>query len=263
MNKLTITHNAGFFSCCTIRLLEIINYFNNNYYLPDIVDSSKQFELYKNNNEDITNYFFNSKDEIGINYTKDILLINEKLEEQFSNYKKINFNDINLFIEKYFCISINILDLIEKLKNKYYINYNNTLSVFYRGNDKIKETSIASYYEFVSKIKEVLALNNYERILIQTDDNLFLEFCLNDNSLKDKIFYFNELPRINNDPNLAIHHIIEPQNKKIFAAYFLAVTYLISKTKGIITHSGNCGLWAILFRGNTKDVYQYLNNKWY
>ena len=53
---LKITHNAGFFSCCTIRLLEIINYFNLNKELPLIVDSSVQFEVYKNENIDILYY---------------------------------------------------------------------------------------------------------------------------------------------------------------------------------------------------------------
>jgi hypothetical protein len=62
ISKLTITHNAGFFSCCTIRLIEIIKFFNENGKLPDVVDSSKQFEKYKvNKQEDLTTYFFNQE----------------------------------------------------------------------------------------------------------------------------------------------------------------------------------------------------------
>ena len=262
MNKLIITHNGGFFSCCTIRLIEIIKYFNNNKNLPIDVDSSKQFETYKEYNEDITNYFFKKNEIDNLIYIKDIFIRNDNIEEQFSDYKKINIKDIYFFIKKYFNISDVVKQIIKELEIKYNIDYENTLSVFYRGNDKIKETKIGSYEEFFFKIKECLLLNNYRKILIQTDDNLFLEYCLN-SDLKDKIFFFNELPRINNNPQLAIHDVIETNNKKKFAAYFLAITYIISKCNFIITHSGNCGLWATLFRENTDNIYQYLNNKWY
>ena len=40
-----ITHSCGFFSCCSVRLEMIINYTNKNKKLPDIVDSSEQFEM--------------------------------------------------------------------------------------------------------------------------------------------------------------------------------------------------------------------------
>ncbi len=43
---LKVSHNAGFFSCCSVRLREIINFYNNTHILP-IVDSYELFELYK------------------------------------------------------------------------------------------------------------------------------------------------------------------------------------------------------------------------
>ena len=44
---LIVLHNSGFFSCCTVRLARIIEYFNKFAKLPEIVDSSVQFEWYK------------------------------------------------------------------------------------------------------------------------------------------------------------------------------------------------------------------------
>ena len=38
---------AGFFSCCSVRLHNIIEYFNKHRYLPIIVDSSEHYSLYK------------------------------------------------------------------------------------------------------------------------------------------------------------------------------------------------------------------------
>ena len=68
-----ITHNAGFFSCCSVRLSEIIDFINSNKRLPDNVDSSEQFEIYKKTNEknkDITFDYFEN-----YNIVKDVNII--------------------------------------------------------------------------------------------------------------------------------------------------------------------------------------------
>ena len=44
-----ITHNAGFFSCCSVKLTKIVEFINLNKKLPDSVDSSAQ--LYHHNCE--------------------------------------------------------------------------------------------------------------------------------------------------------------------------------------------------------------------
>ena len=54
---LKVSQNAGFFSCCTVRLREIINFYNDRHILP-IVDSYNLFELYKLNvKDDISTIF--------------------------------------------------------------------------------------------------------------------------------------------------------------------------------------------------------------
>ena len=73
MTTVTVTHNAGFFSCCSIRLHDIIMFFNTNKRLPDIVDSSTQFIWYKRYPRDITfDYFNNYSNYDTIQYIKDI-----------------------------------------------------------------------------------------------------------------------------------------------------------------------------------------------
>ena len=37
---------------------------------------------------------------------------------------------------------------------------------------------------------------------------------------------------------------------------------LLSKCKFIITHTGNCGIWTVLYRNNSDGVHQYRNNIW-
>jgi len=50
-------HHHGFFSCLSVRLLDIVNFIKYNNKLPNDVDSSELFSLYKdidNQNNDIT-----------------------------------------------------------------------------------------------------------------------------------------------------------------------------------------------------------------
>ena len=67
--SLRIRHNGGFFSCCSGRLHHIIKFINLHKKLPNIVDSSEQFKLYKKNNDkkDITFHFFKDYNEINLN----------------------------------------------------------------------------------------------------------------------------------------------------------------------------------------------------
>ena len=59
VEMLRTKHNAGFFSCCSVRLHDIIAYFNTNKCLPKEVDSSGHFGLYKKDSDkDITYDYF-------------------------------------------------------------------------------------------------------------------------------------------------------------------------------------------------------------
>ena len=78
MSILKIKHNAGFFSCCSIRLIDIIHYFNENKTLPDEVDSSEQFSLYKLDQNDITSLFFKENNS-NIEYNSDVILTLESI----------------------------------------------------------------------------------------------------------------------------------------------------------------------------------------
>ena len=66
MNSVISIHEAGFFSCCSVKLNNIVDYINNNSKLPDYVNSSQLFERHKINNDDITYDYFEHYDNIKI-----------------------------------------------------------------------------------------------------------------------------------------------------------------------------------------------------
>lgn len=250
---LKVTHNAGFFSCCTIRLMEIINFHCKNGILP-VVDSSQQWESYKDSNLDITEQLFKNK--IKIDDFEPSFMINSDYENQFSNYDLINYDYVNKLVERYFTPSNEIISLISDLIKKYNINLDKTITVCYRGNDKFRETILPTYEEMLLKIEEVLILNPTYNILLQTDEIEFQEIVKNKFS---NVFTIDETKKINKS-NTAVQYTIRLGERLNNAKIFLAVMCIMSKTSKIILNSGNVGMWLCLFRGSTKGVYQYLNH---
>lgn len=253
MDILKVTHNSGFFSCCCIRFLSIIDYYNKNKKLPDLVDSSKQFERYKTDkNVDYTPLFYKTLD-TQISYDYDIVAVREKRELQFSNYNLINFDRIMPVFRKYFALSDEIQNLVDSLKNNYNIDYDNTCAVLYRGNDKNRETKMGSYYTYIEKAKEIQNKNPGIKFLVQTDETEFLNDFLK--NIPNSIF-FKEMPTIKKSAD-SVHKILPVNERKNAAMNYLSAIVNVSKCKHLITHTGNCSLFAVLFRGNKNNVHQF------
>ena len=99
---LKVTHtNAGFFSCCSVRLHNIVEFINKNKKLPEHVDSSEQFSLYKTDDDkdrDITfDYFQHYHDKKNIEICIPITY-NSNL--QYKNYANLDYKGITQLIKK-------------------------------------------------------------------------------------------------------------------------------------------------------------------
>lgn len=249
-NKLVVSHNAGFFSCCTIRMVCIINFINEKKILP-IVDSSKQWEFYKDVDVDVdlTPIFFKTVDE---NF--DLIGEFKQIDYGMSDFRDLNFYQLNLIMKKYFSPSDIVHNAMNQLIQKYSLELDKTISVMFRGNDKQRETILPSYEELLDKISELRSQNPDFKLLIQSDEFEFYEEVLRHHP--DAI-YFNEVMKIKKDSNSAV-----PRGHRTNqAVIFLAIMLIISKSEKIILNSGNVGLWTTLFRGNSEGVCQYLRHK--
>ena len=171
-------HHAGFFSSCNIRLRNIIMYFNTHKSLPVEVNSSGILQWYKKNHIDdiIPSYFKSYKDTENILYTEKITITQDNSDDQFSDYRLINFTKIQAFITKYFSPSNEILSIIDSIEKKYNIlDYSNICVLFHRGNDKIRETPLCSYDSIIDKANNILKLSPNIRFLIQSDETEFIK----------------------------------------------------------------------------------------
>jgi len=260
MSILKITHNAGFFSCATIRLIEIMKYFNQHKRLPETVDSSEQFAFYKKNlSDDIVSMFFKEGDN-KIIHRGDMEITKEPGEVSFGDYSKFIFEDIAPFIEHYFTPSDKVWDIAQGYISNYNIDIDNTCAVFYRGNDKVKECVITPYGDFINKAQEILNDNPDIRFLVQPDETEFLEAFTS--AFPDRCFYFAETPHMRKK-NSAIFYELPAHLKTEHGCNFLGAVLVIASCKHLITHSGNGGMWAVLYRGNFENVHQFFNKHIY
>jgi hypothetical protein len=255
-NTLKVISSAGFFSCNTVCLRDIVNYINIYKRNPLDLNRSEQYKVYKTKEDSLIDTFF-IKSDLNLNSNSPLRITEDTdVEDQFSNYKLINHDSIKDIISKYFQPSEKVLEIVSLYESKYNIDYNKTCAVFYRGNDKFKETKIADYNDFISKTREIQEENI--RFLVQPDETEFLiEFQKNiENS-----FNIEETPHIYKS-NTVIFNEIPPEQRAEYACYFFAAVIVISKCKYLITHSGNCGYWSVLYRGHSNNISQYLNGKW-
>lgn len=247
--KLTITHNAGFFSNCNMRLDAVVQFFNQHKRLPDEVDSSQQFEWYRTQPNDITCDYFKTK-ESHITFQKEIDYQNEK---QFTDFSTLDFEQINPFIQKYFSPSDKILEIIKSLEQKYAIDYENLCAVLYRGTDKIREMQLPSYDSYHQKMQQLNC-----KFLLQSDETEFLEHM--HKNMPNSITFYDEIRHIPKNSvksvDLNDSRIPKCQENYQFSLNYLAITYIMSRCKYVICSYGNCSLFVALFRGNTTNLWQ-------
>ena len=257
---LTIIHNAGFFSCSSIALQDIMIYYQNHGRLPDVVDRTVQYGFYKAEPlQNLIPFYFQEHDLGEPALHPKIAMISkiQGVDPQYSDYRELYHEALNPFIERFFIPSDYIAETIKHLQINYQIDLQNTCAVFYRGNDKSRETAIAPYQDFIDKAKEIQAQNPGIKFLVQPDETEFLEAFLKE--FPDAI-YFSETPHMSKKDS-AIFFELPIAERPEHGKFFLSAVLIMSQCKHLITHSGNGGLWSVIYRGNGENVYQWLNNK--
>ena len=255
-----VTHNDGFFSCCSVKLTHIVYFINVNKIFPTIVDSSKQFDWYKvnDNKEDITFEYFEHPDncDVELDYREYIRYIDS---DQFYDYSYFNYNNICPIVKKYFTPSTNIRNIINNMEEKYKLEYENICVLFYRGNDKNRETELCEYNDYIIYANFIISKNPNIKFLIQSDETEFIELMTN--TFPDNSFYFKDEIRHMNKCDNTVDLVMRDQIS-LFSKYYLAITIIMSKCKYIICNTGNCSMWIMFYRGNYENVYQNNNKNW-
>lgn len=246
--------NVGFFCHCSVRLTHILEFVNNYKKLPVAIDGTEQFKLYKpadRKYEDITSDFFEENKDILINYHRQYQF---HPHWQFGSYINFPFYEFAPFVRRFFAPSQQIKDLISQLELKYNIDYDNSCMAYYRGTDKYLETELISFDEMFAQIEDVRSMRPGINVVIQSDQTQFIELARE--KYPGATIFENE--NVHTTTNNGIHYIYKDDENYKIISHFLAIMFIMSKCKYVITGSGNCGLWIALLRGNTDNYFQYL-----
>ena len=247
----------GFFSCCTVHLQGILKHFNQYKKIPKYIDSTQQFLWYKRPEEwdaDIKSNYFEEKPEMEIPYKIPINVVNHEIEEQYCDYRTVNYQELKPFLVKYFTPSQEIKNRIQKIEQKYKIDYENTCVLFYRGNDKQREIALPDYGYYIQIAKQKYQENPNIRFLVQSDETEFLvamskEFPNNYLILHDEIRF---MKRTNDTVDKVYRHLNPEMSKN-----YLAITCIMAKCKYVVCNSGNCSIWIAFYRGNAENITQF------
>ena len=174
------SHEGGFYSCCSLRLHYLIEYYNFFKKIPVIYDCKGFYTMYKKDDrlhDEITfDYFkhYNDVNDIKIEYKG---TIDYKEHYQYKKFHKLEYEKLKPFIHKFFCPNDEILKIRKTFEDKYKINYDDICVLFYRGNDKATETPLPSFDEYLEEAKKILKKeknNPNFKFLIHSDETNFI-----------------------------------------------------------------------------------------
>ena len=159
------------------------------------------------------------------------------------------------------------------MEEKYNLDYNNLGVLFYRGNDKRKETpmhnQIPNYKEHIKKGLEMKQKYPGMKLIVQSDETEYITEMLK--NFPDSIIFNDEIRHINNNRRGTVDKIANFGGKwdtdvgktnYDHAFKFMAILIIMSKCKHLVLNIGNCSLWVCFFRGNADNVDLYVMNKW-
>jgi hypothetical protein len=234
---LFVNSGGGATSCLSVRLHDACVFFEKYNKWPDTIDSSTQFEMFQTEERiDFSKYVFNTYQKPFENE-----FINFNHGWQYGWYNKIDIASLSILANKICPLSNEILEK----SNEFFNRCIGRGSVLYRGNDKCKEVSIVPYDLMLKMAKE----SKVQKWVVQTDELEFYSYWKE--NFPDTI-RIEEIPMISKNSD----SYVMPENRKDFLVNFIAALRAISMTETLLTTTGNTGLWACLFRGNTKNVYQ-------
>lgn len=249
--------NHGFYSNTFQTFISIIQLLNQGI-IPDKIDFSKGFCGFKRDkNKNIYPKFYKlNLEQLDLPLNKNLFIPNaNKIKDESLNF--YNFTEYSKIINRFFYPNLEVLSIHNKLIQKYNINFEKTICVFIRGTDKYHECTIPQYDDILFCLKKLIEKEEGLKVLIQTDQKQLKDFIIN--NIDNKIcFFFEEV--IMTETKTATWRIISEDlsyNPTYMAQLFDAVIRICSKCKYVINHTGNCGTFLNLYRGNLENIYQY------
>jgi hypothetical protein len=220
---------------------------------PKIIDcKSAMFKFKNDENMDMYHHFFNINETIEINFDEP-LIVPFSPDDHHSIYSEKYVKFYKPFFEKYFNLNKSILEKIDFLMDKYSLD-GDRISVIYRDSDKWTDFGGFNYVSagaYMRKLREVIEKDGVCKILIQSENNGVVKtfgegfgaIFLNETSLNESSDYYPPIPKNK-------EKIVE------WCEFYIASLWIHSKSKHVITYTGNSSFFVYLVRQTTKNFSQ-------
>lgn len=267
-STIRVAHDAGFFSCCSVTLNRILSHAGANGGELPIVDARGTFGWYKppgGEGRDGRELFFRRS--VQRPGCRDVPSAPVRWvdwdevddDEQFCDMARYNFAALAPVLAAYFTPDAHIDAIQAALQSKYGIDCQRTCVLFYRGNDKARESVPCDYGEMVDRALAATADRPDTAFWLQSDETEFLSFA------------FERLTRPGRSPTVmdggdirhmsrrdgTVDHLDRASNFE-YACKFLAIVRLMARCRQVVCTSGNVSSWVALFRGSARGMVQHL-----
>jgi hypothetical protein len=118
---------------------------------------------------------------------------------------------------------------------------------------------VPGYEGYIQRANILLEKEPNIRFLVQSDETEFLE--LMETTFPGKCVVFRDEIRHIPRSMTTVDKVFQADNFR-FSKLYLAITYIMSKCNHIVCGSGNCSIWIALFRGNSRNIQQFLKTGW-
>lgn len=249
--KIKVLHKAGFFSGCTVLLNNIIYVLNKYKKYPDEIE----IDVLSKYNAKFEEYFVVNTSNL-LKPTEDRIDFHHTY--QFQPYNSLCFKELAPIIEHYFTPQECIKNIEKDMKIKYDIDFDNVCVLYFRGTDKQTETKRTSYDIYKQIAEKILEVQPNIRFLVQSEEQKFIEYFKN---LYPNAIVFDEIESVQEKDEGKYEYSNQSLYKKEDASFFFAIVLIMSKCKYVVANLSNVSLWVSLYRKNSTNIIQILEEK--
>lgn len=249
-----LIQDYGFFSTFTLMLTSIMVIYKKFKVLPENIDGKYLLrKLKKDKHVDMYSHFFHINKKITIDFDDEIP-VPFSPDDHHSLYSEKYIKYYKPFFDKYFNLNKCISEKIKEIKIKYKFDSDNSISVIFRDSDKWTDFGGFNYISagaYVRKCSEIKSKEPNLSVLIQSENlgvvKSFKEFF-------NSIFFVET--ELGNSSEIYPPIPIDDEKKILWSEYYVASLWIHSKSKYVITYTGNSAFFIYLCRGTTKNLIQ-------
>lgn len=256
-------HNYGFFSFCSRLLEEFVQFINTNQRPPtleeiDLRDNLGWYKPPEQAHQSIFHDFFKHPQGT-LPYKHPIDFSND---DQYKLFSSLPLGDLIPIVRAYFQPTDEIKQIQKQIEDEFDLHdYSNICCLFYRGNDKITETKLSSYDDYIRIGTNIQSQNPNVRFLVQSDETNFIETMVQ--IFPRTIVLHGHIRHVPRNGGVQVDKLCHPSMNYEAIKKYIAITCIMAKCDQIVTQSGNCGLWIIMMRGHGRRIHQFVNDRWY